>query len=566
MKRNHPDTRVDPVTLEVIQHALVAAVDEMEVTIMRTAYSPIVYEVRDFCAALLDLNGGIIAQARGGMPIFLSDLGTPVLDAVEKIGKETFSPGDAVLTNEPYVSGQHLNNTVVFTPIFLENEHLGYAAVRAHWVDVGGGVPSSFSTSSRDIYSEGLIIDAVPVRRRGEPVAEIERMLRANIRFPEESFGDMAAQIAACRIGENRFARLTAKYGRDTILAAIGRLWDRSDRQARSGVEEMPDGLYKATAQLDDDGAGSGPVTIAVAVQVAGDQMEVDFSGTSEQLAGNINCGASAATSAARVAFKSIFSPEAPANEGSFRALTVHVPKGSFLNAERPAAMTQWSASMPIVIDTVLRALSQADSSISTVPAGHHGSLSPYIWIGTGGAGGSFVHIDTLSGGWGASLGHDGGVGIKTLMHGDTYNVAIEVEEALFPLRVRQYSLRPDSGGPGKWRGGLGSVREYEVLEDISLTFAFERSTCPPWGLEGGLEGEGHRCEIERPDGTREKFNRGTMVQCPRGTIVRMISGSGGGFGDPQERDRADVQADLDAGWVTPVQAREVYGYVKDAK
>lgn len=554
---------LDAVTLQVIQSNLVSIVDEMETNMTRSAYSPIVYEVKDFCAGLLDTECRIIAQARGGMPIFLADLGAPVRAGVEHFGLDGFDPGDVVLVNAPRVTGQHLNNVVAFSPVFLDDTLVGFTAVRAHWADIGGGVPSSFSTNSADVHGEGIILDGVKIVAGGREDPQVRRFIADNIRYPVESFGDLRAQIAACRIGERRLADLIRRYGGGTVFSAIAQVWERSEAAARRNVSETPDGVYEAKSHLDGDGdsdSSSGSVAIRVRVEVRGEEMHVDLSGCSPQVPGNINCGASAAIAAVRVAFKSFTSPSTPADEGSFRPLHVSVPPGRFVSAEPGAAVSQWSAAIPQLIDTVLLALSEADPS--RVPAGHHGSLAPFVWIGETFEGREFVHIDTCCGGWGGSEGRDGGVGLKSYMHGDTYNVPIEIEEAMFPLRVESYELVRDSGGPGRHRGGLASAKTYRPLRGLRLSFSFLRSTCPPWGRDGGLPGIPDRLERHDEDGhVLEVLQSATLLHCPTDSLVAMISGSGGGFGPPTERAGEAVEGDLRNGYVGRDAAEAVYRF-----
>jgi N-methylhydantoinase B len=553
-----PTSSVDPITQQVVQSNLISIVDEMETNMTRTAYSPIVYEVKDLCAALLDVNCRIIAQARGGMPIFLADLGAPVRAGVEHFGLDGFRPGDVVLTNEPTATGQHLNNVVAFSPVFADDALIGFAAVRAHWADIGGGVPSSFSTVSTDIHAEGLIIDGVKIVKEGRVDPQIRRLIASNIRYPVESLGDMRAQIAACRVGERRLVELVDRYGADTVFAAIDHIWLRSETATRRKIAETADGVYHAESFLDNDGINDEPVFMRVRVEVRGDEITADLSESSPQVAGNINCGASAAIAAVRVAFKSFTSPDSPADEGSFRPLKVILPEGRFLSARKGAAMSQWSASIPQLIDTVLLALSQADPA--RVPAGHHGSLAPFIWVGQTRAGRPFVHIDTCCGGWGGGEGHDGGSGLKSYMHGDTHNVPIEIEEAMFPLRIASYTLVPDSGGAGRWRGGLASAKRYVPLTDVSLNFSFPRSRCPPWGRSGGRDGVSDRLEQYDVNGELIAVRQsGTMLPCPAGSSLVMVSGSGGGLGNATERDRDGVGSDLRNGYITPAAAGEIY-------
>jgi N-methylhydantoinase B len=402
-------------------------------------------------------------------------------------------------------------------------------------------------------------MDGLKIVAAGREDPQVRRLIASNIRFPVESLGDLRAQIAACRIGERRLGELVARYGSGVVFGAIETIWERSEAAARRKVAETPDGVYEASSFLDGDGASGEPVHMRVRVTVEGDRMSVDLGGSSPQVAGNINCGESASVAAVRVAFKSFTSPETPADEGSFRPLEVVVPPRSFLSAAPGAAVTQWSASIPQLIDTVLLALSQAGPD--RVPAGHHGSLAPYIWVGPLASGSSFVHIDTCCGGWGAAPGHDGGVGLKSYMHGDTRNVPVEIEEAMFPLRVESYELLPDSGGAGRWRGGPASAKRFRSLADLRLNFSFPRAGCPPWGREGGGDGRSDKLLLLDAEGTLvSELQTGTLLPLPAGTQVVTVSGSGGGYGPPGERDPEAVRADVLAGYVSEAAARDVYG------
>jgi len=555
-------TRMDPITLQILQSNLISIVDEMEANMTRTAYSPIVYEVKDLCAALLDTEARIVAQARGGLPIFLADMGAPVQAGIDQFGLDGFAPGDVVLVNAPNATGQHLNNVVAFSPIFDGDVLLGFSAVRAHWSDIGGAVPGSFSTISADIYSEGLVLNAIKLVVGGVEDPQIKRFIESNIRYPVATFGDFRAQLAACRIGERRFVELTQRYGRDLVADGVRQMWDRSEAASRKRVLDTPDGVYEAHSFLDDDGINSDPVRIQVKVTIDGDRMLVDLAGSSPEVSGNINCGVSASTAAVRVAFKSFVSGDTPSDEGSFRPLEVTVPPGTFLSAREPSAVGQWSACVPLLIDTVLLALSGADRD--RVPAAHHGSLGPYIWTGVNRLGEEFVHVDTCVGGWGASPGRDGGVGLKTYMHGDTHTVPSEIEEAMFPLHVNHHRLVPDSCGHGQWRGGLASEKSYTSTGHANLTFAFERKHTRPWGREGGTEGTYNRLEQFGAEGEVliEEQQKGTLLACPEGVTVVLTSGSGGGWGDPKLRARELVEEDLLNGNISPEVARDVYGWI----
>ena len=523
---------VDPITVQVIQANLVSIVDEMEANMTRTAYSPIVYEVKDLCAALLDTDFRIIAQARGGMPIFLADMGAPVKAAMDQFADEGIAPGDVIVTNAPAASGQHLNNVVVFSAVFASGEHVGYAAVRAHWSDVGGSVPGSFSTVSGDIYAEGLILDSIKLIRGGVEDPEIRRLIEANIRYPTDTFGDFRAQVAACRIGERRLAALSDRYGADDVLAAVAQIWQRSEDNARRRLAATPDGVYEAHTFLDDDGRSSDPVDVNVRIIISGDSMTIDLSDCSPQVSGNINCGESAAFAAVRVAFKMFTSPGTSADEGSFRPLKMILPPGRFISAHghRPQSH-QWSAVQPLLIDTVLLALNAADPS--RVPAGHHGSVSPTSgWGGLATGGSSCMSTPAVAVGEQPLITMAAQASTATSTVTRT-RLRARSKRRCTPCGIEHYRLETDTGGPGKWRGGPATAKAYRALQDVHVTFAFERERCPPWGKDGG--GPGTYNHLRRYDDRGQVIERlAKYTPCPEGSVVEMVSGSGEAAGPPR--------------------------------
>ncbi|MBI4504881.1 MAG: hydantoinase B/oxoprolinase family protein [Chloroflexi bacterium] len=555
---------VDPVTLEVVRHSLHAILDEQDVNITRTAFSPLVYEIRDFCTALLDAEGNLISQGRMGIPVFLSDLGPPIRDGLEIYGRDGFAPGDAVITNYAGVCGQHLNNVVMYTPVFWEGALLAFVAVRMHWTDVGGRSIGLVSDTT-EIFQEGIQLRTVKLYRRGERDEEIARIIRHNVRMPENTFGDLNAQLAACRLGEQRFLGLLRRYGGETVLACVREMWNRSERLARDAIARLPDGEYRAEAFMDDDGVDVGmTVPIRVRVVIAGSDLTVDLSEVAEQVRGPINSGASAGMAAAKIAFKFLTTPHLPADEGCFRPLHVALPPGKFISALEPAPMSQWTLPLPTVIDTILHALGEA--APDWVAGGHFGALNTYQFFGVHPrTGRRYYELDNGLGGWGATAHADGFGPLKSMVHGDTYNLPIEVEETLVPLRVRRFALRPDSGGPGRHRGGLGSVKEYELTSNGFISPGFDRSRCRPWGMAGGKPGSGSEIYFrQRPDGEAVFMNKATAVPTEPGATLLILTGGGGGHGDALERDPARVASDVRDGYVSAESARADYGVVLD--
>ena len=554
--------KIDPITLEVVRNSLKFNLDEVELTLCRTAYSSTVYEVRDMCAGWIDVEGRLIAQGRYGLPIFMADLAVSLQAGLELFGRDGFVPGDVVITNHAAVCGQHLNNVVVYSPIFVGGELVAFTATRAHWSDVGGKAVGSYATDSTEIYQEGVQFDTLKVVKAGVPDPEVVRMISANVRFPEESLGDMRAQITACRLGERRFAEMVEKYGLETIRACVERIWDQSEQRARAVVAAIPDGVYTASAFLDNDGIHlEEPLNVEVAVRVEGSELTIDLEGTHEQARGPMNCGISGATAAARVAFKCLTSPGLTPDEGAFRPLRLLVPPGTFVSALPPAPLAQWCNPLPTLIETILTAL--APALPDRIPAAHMGDLAAnFIYQQTTPTKQGFVHADPFPGGWGARPGGDGPVPLKSYAHGDTYKIGVELEELKFPFRVVRYELRQDSAGDGRWRGGPGIDREFEFLEDVMVTTSLERSKCPPWGLAGGTAGAPPVATFVPPGGESERFNKATMKPIPAGSHLTISTAGGGGYGPPWERKPEAVARDVRRGYVSRDRAEQVYAVV----
>ena len=556
------ESSVDPITLEVIRNSLKFNLDEVELTLCRTAYSSTVYEVRDMCAGWIDAEGRLIAQGRYGLPIFMADLAISIQAGIDVYGRDGFAPGDVVITNYAAVCGQHLNNVVVYSPIFFKGELVAFTATRAHWSDVGGKAVGSWATDSTEIFQEGVQFNTLKVVKAGRFDPEVLRMIEANVRFPDEVLGDMRAQITACRLGERRFIELAEKFGLATIRSSVDRICDQSEERARAVVADIPDGTYTASAFLDNDGINfDETLNIEVAVTVDGSDMTIDLSGTHEQVRGPMNCGISGAIAAARVAFKCLTSPGLTPDEGAFRPLKLIVPPGTFISAESPAALAQWSTPLPTVIEVILTALAPAIPD--RIPAAHMGDLAAnFISQQTTPTRQGFVHADPFPGGWGARPDGDGPVPLKSYAHGDTYKTPAELEELKFPFRVVRYELRTDSAGDGRFRGGPGIDREFEFLEDVLVTTSLERSKCPPWGLMGGTSGAPPVATLRLQNGEVERFNKATIKPIPAGSRLTVSTAGGGGYGAPWEREIDSVVSDVRRGYVSRGRAEAVYGVV----
>ena len=557
--------RLDPVTLEVIRNALPAVANEMAADLQRTSYNMMIYEIRDFCTALLTPDGRLMSQNVGGVSHFIADLGVLIEDGVEVHGKEGFAPGDVIITNHQRVAGQHLNNVVIYTPYFFEGELVCFPMVRAHWIDVGGqSTGYGGGLKITDPWMEGLQLDQLKIHEAGELNETLYKVIRDNIRYPESSLGDMRAQIASCRLATRRLDELFGKYGRDIILAALEQVFDETEHKCRNLVERIPDGTYEAESFLNDDGiVMDEPLRLHALVTVAGSDMTIDLSGCAGERKASIN---SRTLAGARVAYKALTAPTEPVNEGSFRALDVIIPEGNIMMARYPAPMSGWSLVVPTVVDTIIKAL--AEGMPDAIPAGHHGLLGgSVVFVGQNPeTRKNFIVQSIEGGGWGGRPFEDGESGTVSVCQGDVRNATIEGVEIKNPVMVEARGLRTDSAGAGKFKGGLGiDMRVRNFVEGTWICEPPKRSLCPPWGLWGGKPG-GTAVYLLRRDGetdfTTIEQSR-TLVEPGAEVIVR--TGGGGGWGDPLERDAKLVAHDVAEGFVSPEAAEEDYGVVMEA-
>ena len=558
---------LDPITLEIIGHGLVAIPNEIDANITRTAFSPLVYEYKDFASGLVDAEGRLVAQGSGSIPIFVANaLGVAVRDGIAVHGIDNLDDGDVLISNHAGTLGQHLNNVVMYTPVFdSSGELFGFMCVLVHWVDVGGSTVGSCSaTDATEIFQEGIQFRSVKLWSKGERNDDIYRIVEINTRFPTMVLGDLDAQLAGTLTGKRKFRAMIDRYGAATMRDAIAAIWDRSEQVVRRGVRDLPDGVWRAESFLDNDGTdGDVSVPVGVEVRISGETMTIDLSGVGGVLRGPMNSGIyGGAWPAARIAFKILTAPDEPANEGCFRPLEIVIPDGTFLSAPATAPMGMYSATLATVIDTIVRAVGKADPSRAA--GGHHATFAAHWFFGTDPANGALYHqIDTGHGGWGATATGDGGGPYKTMAHGDTLDIPVEVQEALCPLLVETIGFRPDSAGDGVHRGGLGTEKVVRVLSDAGFSIQIDRTQCRPWGIDGGTDGEGADGRIEPADGEPYRLLKGVTELRP-GDRFRLHTGGGGGFGPPQARDPERVAEDVAAGYVTRERAREVYRVALD--
>ena len=554
--------KLDAVTLEVLRNALPAVANEMAADLQRTSYNMMIYEVRDYCTALLDTNGELISQNVGGVSHFVADLGVLVVDGMKRYGSDGFKPGDVIITNHQAVAGQHLNNVVIYMPYFYKGELLMFCMVRAHWIDVGGqSTGFGAGATVADPWLEGLQLDQLKIYEEGRLNETLYRVIKDNIRFPESSLGDMKSQMAACRLAARRMDELFDKYGKDTILAAISQIFDETEQKCRNVVAQLPDGIYEAEASIDDDGLiRDEEVPIRVKITIKGSDMIIDLSGCSAERKAAIN---SRTYAGARVAYKALTGPLDPVNEGSFRALKVVIPEGNIMMAKFPAPMSGWSAIVPTVVDTIVVALAKAMPD--RVPAGHHGLLGgSVVFFGLHPkTKRRFIVQSIEGGGWGGRPFEDGESATVSVCQGDVRNGSIEGIELKCPVLVESRALRQDSCGAGRYRGGLGLDMKVRNLVEGKWNFErTRRSKCPPWGIAGGTAGEPGGNLLKLPGEKAFKWITGANIPVPLNSLAIVRTGGGGGWGDPLERDAALVAADAAEGLISRRAAQELYGVV----
>jgi N-methylhydantoinase B len=553
-----------PITVEVVRNAIVAYADEMANALSRAAYNMMIYEVRDYCCGLLDAQARMISQNRGGLPIFLADLGVAVADGIARYGLDGFEPGDVVVMNQGEICGQHLNNVVVYSPCFHDGEIVGFAANRAHWVDIGGMRQGFGSTGSTDIYAEGLQMRSLKIYEAGRRNDTLWQIIRDNVRYPDAALGDLRAQIASCQLGGRRYGELLARYGRATVEACIAKIWDQAELAARQVVEQIPDGTYAAESFLDNDGRNlDRPIRVKVAVHVSGSRMTIDYTDMHPQVPSPMNSGHSGGIAAARVAFKALTSPDLDVNEGCFRPLVVDLPDGTILSARPPAALGLWSIALPTVIDTILKALAPAVPHL--VPAAHKGDMGGCSFFGFRPDGSRFILMNIFGGGWGGRPNEDGESASVSVCQGDVRNTPVELQEIKYPFLIEQHRLRPDSGGAGRFRGGFGLELTYRALQDCKANINCDRTRDPPWGLHGGLPGATNCSVVRRAaDGSERVVYKATEIEIAAGDTVTFLTAGGGGYGDPRERSPEVVARDVAEGLVSPQAAARHYGSDKD--
>ena len=562
MERSLPG--IDAVTLEVIRNRLDSIVREMGEITLRTARSAVMYSGRDFSCGLLDQNAQLLALGTS-MPTHIFPTAWQVQQTLDRFQNDV-NPGDIFIGNDPFDGGTHLNDVLIFLPVYRDGRLIAFAANRAHWSDVGGMVPGSISGSAREIYQEGLRIPPIRLGENDQISPDILELILRNVRVPDETRADIMAQVASCRIGGQRIQALTERYALDTVLDHFQEVLESSARRMRAIISKLPKTSVSHEGYMDNDGVQPEQRRIRVTITTEGDNLHVDFSGTAVQSKGPLNVSLVLAHCFALIGVKAALDPSGPINAGCFRPIRVTAPSMSMLNAKAPAAAGGMGevGQAAIFVLVALSKLVPHQVSAEEGASGNHQNLANTDIRVEGGR--PFIYYDYPSGGGGGRSDKDGLDSVRSLRSGNGNISSIEVLENLFPIIFSRYELQQDSGGPGEFRGGLGVIREYRVPSDGTLSVLSDHAIIPPAGIFGGYSGAPSRWEVVRKDRvleiSQEFLSKVTAFPIQSNDLVSMSTPGGGGYGDPLKREPWRVRADLIDGKVSRREAERTYGVV----
>ncbi len=552
---------VDPVATEVVRHSLNSAANQMKQALVRTAFSPVIYEVLDFAVAIYDRKLRLLAQAPS-LPLFMGTMNFCVGAAVEAAGGEkAMEPDDMLLITDPYMTGSHPQDAALVMPVFLEDSTLvGYTTIKGHWLDIGGKEP--FSTDTVDVFQEGTVYPGIKLYRRGKLVDDVYRMVLANTRLPKMVAGDINAQVAGVRAGAAGLVRVVERYGAATFARLVERMYDRGERIVRDYFAAIPDGRYVAEGRLDDNGVDSDPVPFEVTVEVDGSTVRIDYSKAPDSQRGPINCPLPSTVSASRIAISMLAGGSEAPTEGHFRPIEVTTRRGSLFHPVSPAPCFLYGWPAIQAIEVIYDAISRAIPSL--VPASSGGDLCPMVWWGTREATGEmWADGSPYPVGQGGHRNGDGSTCLHVSESATRFSPA-EVWESRNPWVMEKIELATDSCGAGEHRGGLGVDLHFHMLEDSFVTTVIERTKTPPWGLEGGQTARPNGGALRGRDGARTEIAKTTGMKVAKGATLELRCGGGGGYGPPAKRDRDSVLGDLREGYITEAHARKYYAHAFD--
>lgn len=544
----------DPITTEIIQSSLQAAADEMFAALRHTAMSAIIYEVLDMGTGITDKDGEL-AGSGAGIPAFVGVLDKTVKCVIQKFDKPgDIEQGDIFITNDPYNGGvTHLNDAILVMPVFSDDEIVAWTANIAHWNDVGGMVPGSMSTNATEIFQEGLILAAIKLFSRGKPIRSVFDILTTNCRMPDFLTGDLWAGVASVRVGERRILEIVNKYGKDVFLHAVEEYLDYGERVSLAALKRLPNGTYTLTEEQD-----NGPA-LPVEVNVTDTEFIIDLSGAPNQDKGPFNMSRDETITACQMAFKGITQPDRMANGGTFRPLKVITRYGSIFDPAYPAAQGIYYELTIRLHDLIVRCI--AENMPDRLPAGSFASVAGTLFGGIHpDTGRAYAVIEPELGGWGGTPRADGNSGQFCALHGETYNCPAEVAEARYGVTVDYLSFHDEDGGAGLHRGGKGVRIDYRIKSDNAwLTVAYTRSLVPPWPLKGGCPGSPNHIIVARANGDQERYSVVSGLTLNTDDVIRVMTGTGAGWGDPLDRPLELIKEDLKNGYITHEQAVKYY-------
>jgi N-methylhydantoinase B len=543
----------DPTTTEIVRHSLCSAARQMKWTLLRTAFSPIIYDALDFAVALYDDRMRLLGQAPT-LPAFMGTMSFCVEAAVEAAsGAQTLEPGDVIAYNVPYGTGSHAQDMAIVMPVFYADRIVGYAANKAHQLDIGAKNP--YCTDTTDVFQEGVVLPGVKLFRAGKRVEDVYRTALANSRAPKAMEGDLHAQVASARVGAAELVRLVGRFGAETFAHCVEQMYDQGEAAVRKFFERIPDGRYTARSYMDDNGIDKNPIEFEIAIEIDGSSVCVDFSNVPDAQAGPVNCPFPSTVSATRVSVMMLAGGGGEPNEGFFRAVDIITRPGSMFHPQSPSPCYLYGWPLMSAMEAIYRALAAAHPDIA--PAGGAGDICGLLGFGRRGADGELFYAGgALPVGHGA---HARGDGATLFVPGlsNSRMQSLELQETKAPIRFHRLEFLPDSGGPGMHRGGLGYDYHWEALGDMSLVSTIERTRDPAWGIYGGGPATPNGFTILYPDGRRVAMGKCTDLRLPRGTIVELRCGGGGGYGAPDKRSKQAVMDDLRAGVISERHARQ---------
>lgn len=558
--------KIDPITRQVIRNAARTAALEMQTTLIKTAHSPLIYEVQDFGVVMTNRFGQLISEG-AALAGFLGCLPPTIQSGLRIFGEDGFGEGDVILSNEPYDTGTHISDVALYTPIFHDGELVGFSSVMAHWADIGGSAPGGWCPTTTDVHQEGLIFSHDKLYDGGIINKVFHRFILNNVRRPEAVEGDLNAKIAACHTGARRYQELCERYGADIVEAALCEILDQSESRMREEIRGFPDGTYRAETYLDNDGVRTDhSCKIAVAVTIDDDAMKIDWAGSDPAAVGPVNHPMTGTVALCGTVMKYLTMPFDPTNDGHLRPLEVTAPDNTIVSAEYPAPCDSYGYVAELVIHLLIRALAEAVPE--RCPAATYQMYAFYLSRTDPRYGKTFLYGEPVDGGGGAFPHDDGPSGIMFVGNGDAPNIPVEILESRYPVRVSQYSFNVENRGHGKFRGGYGVVRDYEMLEDnIVLQTSTENNKNPLWGLFGG--GEAGTAGTILNKGRDDEIHLDERVSdygpLMKGDTLSIRTANGGGWGNPSERDIDRIVDDVRNELLDIDQAVAIYGVDRDS-